>query len=90
MRIRRVVANGRKRAFEVETSSRKLLFPFGKSDPKPTPRDRVVQVSVDSELGHEAFTYLLESGREGTVHVEQVLEYNQDPGYLRDLLPLTG
>lgn len=23
---------------------------------------------------------------EGTVHVEQVLEYKQDPGYLRDLL----
>jgi len=29
---------------------------------------------------------VLESGREGTVHVEQVLEYNQDPDYLRDLL----
>ncbi len=26
------------------------------------------------------------AGRTGTAHVEQVLEYNQDPTYLRDLL----
>ena len=31
--------------------------------------------------GREAFTYVLHSGRTGTVHVEQVLEYNQDPTY---------
>jgi hypothetical protein len=30
--------------------------------------------------------HVLRSGRTGTVHVEQVLEYNQDPTYLRDLL----
>lgn len=29
---------------------------------------------------------MLESGKEGTVHSEQVLEYNQDPHYLRDTL----
>ncbi len=29
---------------------------------------------------------MLESGKEGTVHSEQVLEYNQDPHYLRDVL----
>jgi predicted XRE-type DNA-binding protein len=28
----------------------------------------------------------MESGKEGTVHSEQVLEYNQDPHYLRDAL----
>ena len=27
-----------------------------------------------------------QSGKEGTVHSEQVLEYNQDPHYLRDTL----
>ncbi len=43
-------------------------------------------VRVDKELGREAFVYTLESGAEGTIHVDQVLEYNQDPGYLRDLL----
>ena len=41
---------------------------------------------MDEELGREGFTYTLASGDEGSVHVEQVLEYNQDPGYLRDAL----
>jgi len=41
---------------------------------------------VDKELSGEGFSYELESGKAGTVHVEQVLEYNQDPGFLRDLL----
>ncbi len=38
------------------------------------------------EVGDEGFTFVLESGDEGTVHIEQVLEYNEDPAYLRDLL----
>jgi hypothetical protein len=33
-------------------------------------------VFIDAELGGEAFTYVLASGREGTVHVDHVLEYN--------------
>jgi len=41
---------------------------------------------VDKELGNEAVTYLLESGREGTVHIDHALEYNQDPKYLGELL----
>ena len=43
-------------------------------------------VIVDEELGREGFVYTLASGVEGTIHIEQVLEYNQDPGYLRELL----
>ena len=41
---------------------------------------------MDEELGREGFTYVLASGQEGTVHMEQVLESNQDPGHLRDLI----
>ena len=52
----------------------------------PTIEDPVRESSVDEEAGREAFTYVLDSGRSGTVHVEQVLEYNQDPSYLRNLL----
>jgi hypothetical protein len=48
--------------------------------------DRIAETAVDGELGREGFTYVLESGREGTVHIDQILEYNQDPGYLRDAL----
>ncbi len=43
-------------------------------------------MSIDDELGREAFTYRLKSGKEGSVHIEQVLEYNEDPAYMRDLL----
>ena len=79
MKIRSVRHNNRKKVFEVGTSTKKLVFPFSKAEPTPTTEDPVTEVSVDPEAGREAFTYVLHSGRTGTVHVEQVLEYNQDP-----------
>src|SRR3972149_6877397 len=86
MKIRVVVGNNRKKVFEVRTSTRMLPFPYAKADPQPGAEDALQQVFVDPELDREGFTYVLTSGREGTVHLEQVLEYNQDPGYLRDAL----
>lgn len=86
MKIRRVRANERKRAFEVQLGTRTLPFPYAKADPPPTAADRVKDAVVDPELGREGFTYVLASGREGTVLADQVLEYNQDPAYMRDLL----
>ena len=41
---------------------------------------------MDLELANEGFTYDLASGSRSSVHVEQVLEYHGDPGYLRDRL----
>ena len=35
---------------------------------------------------NEGFVYVLASGDEGTVHIDHVLEYNRDPGYMADLL----
>ena len=86
MKIRTVKHNNRKKVFEVRTSTRALVLPFSQGDPKPTSDDAVRESFVDEEAGREAFTYVLTSGRTGTVHVEQVLEYNQDPRYLRDVL----
>jgi hypothetical protein len=37
-------------------------------------------------MGNEGFVYQLESGAEGAVHIDHVLEYNQDPSYLADQL----
>ncbi len=88
MKIRSVTQNNRKKIFEVRTATKKLVFPFSKADPTPTVQDPITEVSVDGEAGREAFTYVLHSGRTGTVHAEQVLEYNQDPAYLRDLLQI--
>lgn len=86
MKIKSVKANNRRKAFEVKTHSRALAFPYIKAEPRPSVDDPVESASVDKELGREAFVYELKSGAEGTIHIDQVLEYNQDPGYLRDLL----
>ena len=86
MKIRSVAHNNRRKAFEVCTSTKKLVFPFSKAAPEPSLQDPITRLFVDPEAGREAFTYVLHSGRTGTVHVEQVLEYNQDPNYLRDQL----
>jgi len=45
----------------------------------------VTEAFVDRELGREAFTYRLASGDEGSVHLDAVLEYNEDPSYMADL-----
>ena len=45
-----------------------------------------MECAVDQELGREAFSYRLRSGRSGSVHIEQVQEVNEDPRYMRDLL----
>ncbi len=86
MKIRSVSFNNRRKSFEVTTSRGSLSFPYAKADPPPSAEDPLVEVFVDKELGREGFTYVLRSGAEGTVHIEQVLDYNRDPGYLRDLL----
>ena len=86
MKIRAVAFNNRKKSFEVVTGSEPLVFPYVKADPAPAPGDQVTQVRVDDELAREAFVFTVDSGHETTVHIEQVLEYNKDPAYLRDLL----
>ncbi len=86
MKILSVTHNNRKKAFQVKTSKKTFEFPYSRVDPQPSASDPISRLSVDRELGREGFTYVLASGKEGTVHSEQVLEYNQDPTYLRDAL----
>lgn len=86
MRITSVTANNRKRAFEVRTRRGEWLFPYVKAEPTPTASDPLTEVFIDPELGREGFTYLLASGAEGSVHIDHVLDYNEEPGYMRDLL----
>lgn len=86
MKVRSVACNNRMRVFDVRLSHRTLRFPFARCEPKPTSQDPVVRVFVDPEIGREGFVYVLASGASGTVHAEQILEYNRDPMYLRNLL----
>lgn len=86
MKIQSVSRNNRKKAFQVKTSTKTFQLPYSKVDPQPSVNDPILRLFVDKELGREGFTFVLKSGKEGTVHSEQVLEYNQDPHYLRDVL----
>ncbi len=86
MKIKRVDANNRKRAFEVRTFREELVYPYAKLALPPTGDDPVVDVFPDPETGREAFTYRLASGAEDTIHLDAVLEYHQDPAYLHELL----
>ena len=85
MKIVKVEADNRRRTFNVTTRSGAMEFPYAKADPRPSAKDRLVEVYVDSELGREAFSYRLESGAEGSVHVDSVLDFNEDPAYMADL-----
>ncbi len=86
MKIKKVLKNNRKKAFEVVTYGNDYLFPYAKLEFLPSRENPIVKVYVDKELDNEAFTYELESGEEGTVHIDHVLEYNRDPRTMRDLL----
>ncbi|HEX2881894.1 MAG TPA: hypothetical protein VHO25_20375 [Polyangiaceae bacterium] len=87
MKIHRVIVNNRKDQIELVIRSGQVYpVPFARLDPKPTADDRICQAYVDKELGREAVSYVLDSGAEGVVHIEQALEYNQDPNYMADIL----
>jgi len=86
VKIVSVAANNRKHAFVVVTRRGQWSFPFSKSDPAPSATDRIVELYVDPELAREGFTYVLASGAEGSVMMDHVLDYNEEPGYMRDLL----
>lgn len=87
MKIRTVTINNRRKEFSVALrSGTASSFPYAKADPRPTPEDWIEKVFMDKELGCEGFTYVLQSGRSGSVHIEQVLEYNEDPSYLTRFL----
>ncbi len=87
MKIREVMVNNRKAQLELLARGGKTYsIPYARLEVRPTSRNRIQEAYVDKELGSEAVTYVLDSGAEGTVHIEQVLEYNQDPTYLAELL----
>ncbi|MCY4487367.1 MAG: hypothetical protein OXF11_09665 [Deltaproteobacteria bacterium] len=85
MTIKSVTANNRRRCFEIATSKGPLTFPYMKLDIAPSRTNRVKEVYVDRELANQAITYVLESGEEDSVHVDDFLNYNKDPDYMRDL-----
>ena len=86
MKIKAVKHDNRKKAFEVATARKRYSFPYAKLELQPSRQNPIRIAYVDKELAREAFTYELQSGEQGTVHIDRVLEYNRDPRYMRDLL----
>jgi DNA-binding TFAR19-related protein (PDSD5 family) len=87
MKICSVSINNRRKEFSIVTrSGAAYCYPYAKADPQPEPENRIKEVFVDKELGNEAITYILNSGNEGSIHAEQILEYNEDPNYMAELL----
>jgi len=84
MKIRSVTFNNRKKAFSVLAEGRTYWFPYSRTEAMPTREDPVVSVIVDPELARQGFTFTLRSGKEDSVLLDQVLDYNRDPTYLRD------
>jgi len=46
----------------------------------------IVDFWIDDDFGGDAFSFQLENGKSGTVHIDHILEYNRDPGYMTELL----
>ena len=86
MKIKAVKPNNHRKAFEIAAGAKRYWFPYAQLTVRPSPRDPIKTVFVDKELGDEGFTYELASGRQDTVHLDHVLDYNRDPRYLQDLL----
>jgi len=86
VKITSVKANNRKRAFDVRVRHGEWSFPYARCEPAPTSTDPIVELYVDPELGREGFTYVLASGAEGAVHIDHVLDYNEESGHMRRLL----
>jgi predicted XRE-type DNA-binding protein len=83
MKITAVVANARKRCFEVTIKGRIYEFPYALLDIKPSSKNPIATVALDKEVGSEAFQYQLKNGSIDTVLAEQVLHFNQDPDVIR-------
>jgi DNA-binding TFAR19-related protein (PDSD5 family) len=87
LKIRRVIVNQRKAQLEVVVANGTVFpLPFAQLSPRPSSANRVRDAYPDKELAKEALTYVLESGAEGSVHIDAVLEYNQDPHTMSELL----
>jgi len=81
-----VCANNRSRRFDVTAAGRTLSLPYSRCEPEPSADDPIAELYVDPELARMGFTYTLASGAEGAVVWDQLLEYNRDPAFMRDIL----
>jgi len=86
MKIRSVAHNNRRKSFEVKTAKSAFVLPFSQVEPRPAVCRSHRSRLRDKALAARRSPTFSSPARRATVHIEQVLEYNQDPDYLRDAL----
>ncbi|MBI3541066.1 MAG: XRE family transcriptional regulator [Deltaproteobacteria bacterium] len=85
MKIKKVRVDNRKKRIEIETTQGSYSLPFCRLRLKPKPNDKIKEIYVDRDLGHKGVTYVLDSGREDSIHMDAFLDFNKDPRFLRDV-----
>ena len=83
MKIRKVIFNNHRKAFEVSAKNSTYHYPYIQLRLQPSRGNVIKEAYLDPGSGNQSFTYVLQSGDEGTVHLEQVLDYNHRPAQLR-------
>jgi hypothetical protein len=83
MKIKRVLAHEKKKAFLVQIGTKSYEVPFSAFSLVPTKRDPLTSVTVDADLGGQGFTFRLRSGKEETMLLEQILDMHHDPEVAR-------
>jgi hypothetical protein len=83
MKIQKVKYNNHRQGFEVTSRGSNYFYPFALLRLQPSRENVIREVHIDRTSGKQSFTYMLQSGDEGTVHIDHVLDYNFQPANLR-------
>lgn len=83
MIITSVNLNKKMQSVMVNVNDKTYHLPFAKLRTKPTQLESIESIWIDEELGKQAVTYRLSSGREDSIHLDAFLDYNKDVDYLR-------
>ena len=86
MRIKKVTTNNRNRSFLVISDKGEYRYPYSRLVLKPSKKDPIARSYIDRELGSQGFTYALKSGKEDSIMLDQVYEYNREPEYMLKMI----
>jgi hypothetical protein len=86
MKIRRVKHNNHRKALEVFAGNRVYHYPYSRLRIRPSKANVIREAFVDRGSGKQSLTYVLQSGDEGTVHIDHIIEYNRKPTHLGELM----
>ena len=86
MKVQKVKANNRAKRLELTTRRGVYHFPYAQLRPCPGTDNKIVTVDVDAELAREGVTYTLQDGSEQSVLLDEVLYFNEEPAFMRQLL----